>query len=339
MMPETRRAKLLLKYNNKDISADLAPFLLDFSYTDYASGKADDLQISLEDRGGLWRSSWMPDKGATIKASILTQNWEREGQIKKLPLGTFEIDEIECSGPPDTVKIKAVSVPVSASLRGEDKTRAWEKIKLSTIAKDIANGAGLKLLYDAEYNPVYDRIEQTEESDLAFLLRLCEDAGLALKVTDKQIVIFDESKYEKQPPITTIIRGKSPVISYSGISETREIYSSARVEYQGSDNKKGIKYTYTPSNRPKTGKTLVINERVTSIAEAEQLAKMRLRQKNKEEVKFNLTMMGDIRLVAGVTVKIKGWGNFDGKYFVETAEHSGPGYTVKLELRRVLEGY
>jgi hypothetical protein len=338
-MAETRRARLLLTYGNRDISADLAPYLLDFSYTDYASGKADDLQISLEDRAGLWRSSWMPEKGATLVASLLVQHWEREGQVQKLPLGKFEVDEIESSGPPDTVKIKALSVPVSSSLVGEDKTRAWEKTRLSVIAKDIAGGAGLKLLYDADYNPEYDRIEQTEESDLAFLLRLCEDAGLALKVTNKQVVVFDESKYEKMAPITTIVRGKSSVISYSAISATREVYSAARVEYKGGHGKESIRYTYTPPNRPKTGKTLVINERVTSIAEAERLAKMRLRQKNKEEVKFSITMMGDIRLVAGVTVMIQGWGKFDGKYFVETAEHSGPGYTVKLELRRVLEGY
>ncbi|GAV21615.1 phage late control D family protein [Carboxydothermus pertinax] len=335
-MAESRRAKLYLKYNKKDISADLAPYLLGFSYTDYASGKADDLQITLEDKAGIWNSSWMPEKGATLSASLIAQHWEKEGTMKKLPLGTFEVDEIECSGPPNVVTIKAVSVPVSSSLRGEDKTKAWEKTRLSVIAKDIAKNAGLKLLYDTNYNPTYDRIEQTAESDLSFLLRLCEDAGLALKITNKQIVIFDESKYEKMVPIITITRGKSPVISYYGVSATREVYSAARVEYEGR-NKKVIKYTYRPPNRPKTGKTLIINERVSSLAEAINLAKMRLRQQNKEEVKFSLTMLGDIRLVAGVTVMIKGWGKFDGKYFVETAEHSGPGYTIRLELRRVLE--
>ncbi|GAV24813.1 hypothetical protein ciss_07460 [Carboxydothermus islandicus] len=337
-MAESRRAKLYLKYNKRDISADLSPYLLSFSYTDYASGKADDLQITLEDKAGIWNASWMPEKGATLSASLIVQHWEKEGTTKKLPLGTFEVDEIECSGPPNVVTIKAVSVPVSSSLRGEDKTKAWEKTRLSVIAKDIAKNAGLKLLYDTNYNPTYDRIEQTAESDLSFLLRLCEDAGLALKITNKQIVIFDESKYEKMAPITTITRGKSPVISYDGVSATREVYSAARVEYEGR-NKKVIKYTYRPPNRPKTGKMLIINERVSSLAEAINLAKMRLRQQNKEEVKFSLTMLGDIRLVAGVTVMIKGWGKFDGKYFVETAEHSGPGYTIRLELRRVLEGY
>lgn len=339
-MNQSRRAELLLSYNNQDISTDLALYLIGYSYTDHSSGKADDLQITLEDRAGLWKTDWVPEKGASLEAAISMVNYyEMDGSGEALPLGTFEIDEIECSGPPEVVKIKAVSVPESSSLRGEDKTRAWEKTRLSVIARDIAAGSAMELLYDTEEDPEYDRIEQTEQSDLAFLVKLCEDAGLSLKVTDGQIVIFDDSKYEQMEPVVTIIRGESSVISYSATSSTREVYSAARVEYKGGSKKEEIRYTYTPPNRPATGKTLVINERVTSIAEAQRLAKKRLRQKNKEEIRFSLTMMGNIALVAGVTVMIKGWGVFDGKYFVEEATHGGPGYTVKLELRRVLEGY
>lgn len=338
-MDLARRSRLLLSYNNRDITSDLAKYLLSFSYADHASGKADDLQITLEDRIGLWRGDWVPEKGATVQAEIQVQNWEQNNTLETFPLGAFEIDEVEGKGPPETVTLKAVSVPVSSSLRGEDKTRAWEKTRLSVIAKDIAGGAEMELLYDTEDDPEYDRIEQTEQPDLAFLVKLCEDAGLSLKVTDGQIVIFDDSKYEQLEPVMTIIRGVSSVISYSSTSSTREIYSAARVEYKGGSKKEEIRYTYTPPNRPVTGKTLVINERVTSIAEAQRLARKRLRQKNKEEVKFSLTMMGNIALVAGVTVMIQGWGAFDGKYFVEEATHGGPGHTVKLELRRVLEGY
>lgn len=338
-MQLARRAKLLLKYNNRDISKDLAEYLISFSYTDHASGKADDLQITLEDRQGLWQRDWMPERGATLQASIVVENWDREGHLGTLPLGTFEIDEIESQGPPETVTIKAVSVPESAALRGEDKTRAWERTRLSCIARDITGKAGLKLLYEADEDPQYDRIEQTEQSDLAFLLKLCEDAGLSLKVTGTQMVIFDDSKYEQMPPVMTITRGLSDVISYSASVSIRDIYSAARVQYKGGKKKKEIVYTYRPPNAPKTGKVLVINERVDSIAQAQRLAKKRLRQKNKDEYRFSLTMVGNTAMVAGVTVVIKGWGKHDGKYFVEKATHEGPGYTVKLELRQVLEGY
>lgn len=337
-MESVRQVKFLLLYENKDISKYLGPYVIDFSYTDHASAKADDLQITIEDRAGLWRGDWLPEKGAVLQAAIVVSE---DNQVKKLPAGTFEIDEIECAGPPEVVKIKAVSVPVSSSLRGENKTRAWEQTQLSVIARDIAAGADMELLYESDDDPEYDRIEQTEESDLAFLLRLCEDAGLSLKVTDKQIVIFDDSKYEQMEPIMTIVRGKSPVLAYSAISSTREIYSKATVTYQNSKYTDPIVYTYAPPNQPKTGKTLVVNQRVSSIAEAENLARKKLRQKNKEEIRFSLTMVGDVVLVAGVTVMLQGWGKFDGKYFIDEAVHEGGGngYTTKIELRRVLEGY
>jgi len=327
-----RKVQLSLLYNNQDISAYLAPYLISFSYTDNSSAKADDLQITLEDRKDLWKSGWLPEKGATLMGTIIVSDWHGKGK-QALPLGTFEIDEIECSGPPEVVTIKAVSIPVASSLRGEAKNRAWEQTKLSVIAKDIAGAAGVTLLYETDDDPSYDRIEQTEESDLAFLLKLCEDAGLSLKVTGTEIVIFDDSKYEQMEPVMTIVKGSSAILSYAISSSTRDVYSAARVIYQD------ISYTFEAPNKPE-GNTLVINERVSSIAEAERLAKKRLRQKNKEEVKVSLTLLGNIALVAGVTVNLKGWGAFDGKYFIEQATHEGGnGYRTSLELYRVLEGY
>lgn len=340
-MAQARTAILNVEYNNKNITADLKRYLLGFSYSDYANGKADDLQISLEDKAGIWSSGWLPDKGATLKAEIVTRNWNYEGETQRLPLGQFEIDDLDIQGPPDVVTLKSVSVPVSSSLWDEDKNRAWENTKLSVVAKDIAGGSGLELFFDTEYDVEYDRMEQTEETDIAFLQRLCEEAGLSLKVTDKKVIIFDDSKYEQQAPVATITRGISNIISYSGNTKTRDIYAACRVEYQASDSKDPIIYTYNPPKGPNVGRTLVINERVASYADAERLAKKSLREKNKEETTFSLTLPGDIRIVSGITVNIKGWGRFDGKYFVTEATHEGgdAGYTTKLELRRVLEGY
>jgi len=47
-----------------------------------------------------------------------------------------------------------------------------------------------------------------------------------------------------------------------------------------------------------------------------------------------------VGLVAGVTVMLKGWGGWDGKYIVTKAVHTvgGSGYTTQISLRKVL-GY
>lgn len=95
-------------------------------------------------------------------------------------------------------------MPNGNTLRDTKRTRSGEKAKLKTvakdIAKDIANGTELSLVWNTEENPTPDRIEQTEKSNLAFLFKLCSDHGLALKIHDGQIVIFDETNYTKRRP-------------------------------------------------------------------------------------------------------------------------------------------
>ena len=86
--------RLKLNYNSKDISTDIAPYLLSFQFSDKASGEADDIQINLEDRDKLWESEWFPNKGDTIEAFFIIENWESAGKTE-VQLGVFEIDEIE----------------------------------------------------------------------------------------------------------------------------------------------------------------------------------------------------------------------------------------------------
>jgi phage protein D len=304
------------------------------------SGEADDLQITLEDRDHVWIGSWMPDEGAKLTASIVRENWVTDGKTDKVSLGQFEIDEIESEFPPSTVTIKATSIPQSSSLRGEEKNRAWEKTKLSIVARDIAAGAKMKYFYDTDDNPDYDRIDQSGETDLKFLMRICTDAGLCLKVSDNQIVIFDERKYEAKKSFMTITKGKIDLKSYSGRRTLNGIYKSCKVVYHDSSENKTISSTYTPAKPPKTGRVLFVNERVKTVAEAQRLAKKRLRDANKQAVSFSMSMPGDIRFFASLTVDLVGFGKFDGKYIITQATHSqSTGYETKLQLRKCLEGY
>ena len=333
---KSRRASISIKYNNKDISEDLKSYLKQFDYNDVMDGEADDISLTLEDMAELWESDWLPDKGATLEASIVLTDWMEEG-TKELSLGKFELDEIELSGPPHEVKLKGVSVPDNNTLRGVDKNRSWENVKLSKICQDIATDAGLELFYDVDKDPEIDRAEQTEESDLYFLMRVCKDKGYALKVSDNKIIVFDIVTYESKDTIATISR--EDIINYTVQSKTREVYKACHVKY--SDTKTGttIEYTFAPDDK-KTGKTLAVNEQVATVAEAEELAKKKLREKNSEEITLSLTMLGNIDLYAGATVSIEGFHKFDGKYIITTVKHSlGGGYQCSLDLRRCLNGY
>ena len=335
---QARRTGLDLTYNGTNITADLKTHLKGWSYTDNMSGQADDLQITLEDRGHLWIGDWFPDKGATLKATVQQENWVGDGLKNTLGLGIFEIDELGANE--STVTIKALSIPEgSASLRGEDKNKAWENISFSGVAGDIAGSNGMGIMFDSSYDPFFDRIEQTEQTDLAFLQKQCDDAGLSLKIGEGKILIFDEA-YEQKPALLTIDRIKDPWTSFQAKTTLNGVYSSCTVEYTDASKNDTFKFTFTPQNGPKTGKVLHINQRVTSLAEAEALAKRSLRKENVKETDFSLSLPGDIRLLAALTIVIAGWGAFDGKYIITQATHSQQSkYEVKLQLRRCLEGY
>lgn len=344
-----RRAKAIVKYQKEDVTAYLNPYLKNLSYTDNLSGQADDLQITLEDRGHLWQQSWMPDRGTTLEAGILTENWPQLQNIStETPLGIFEVDELESSGPPSEVTIKAVSVPYNNNLRGVTHTRSWEKATLKTIANDVAVGAEMELFWDTEENPVIDCAEQTEQSDLSFLVSLCEANGLALKVAGTKIVIFDEMKYEAAEPVLTIVMPGSSRLPEKGLviaginsyrlnCKIRDVYAACTVTYQQSKTKSKISGSYQIEG--KKGRTLFINEQVDSIAAAERLAKKRLREKNKEETTASFTLIGCTILAAGSVVALLGFGEFDGNYIITKAAHTLHPFTTNIEIRRCLNGY
>lgn len=337
----TRQAWLQVQYESTDITADLQPHLKGWSYTDNLSGQSDDLQITLEDRQQLWIGDWFPEAGDKLSATIKRKNWNDDGKEDELPLGTFEVDELETKYPPSEITIKALSVFQSTALKGENKNRAWEKTKLSIIANDIAYGAGLQLYFDVQDDPEYDRIEQTEEQDLPFLQKLCKDAGLALKVNDASIIIFDEAKYEQAEPILTIDRTIFPIKKYSGRATINDTYAACRLKYRSPKGRKNYDYTFTPTNPPPTKRVLVLRERFDSLNEAERKAKKALREKNSQAWQFTISVLAELRVFSGMVVTLKNFGKFDGNWIVTQVTHnqSGSGYEVGLQLRRCLEGY
>ena len=79
---------------------------------------------------------------------------------------------------------------------------------------------------------------------------------------------------------------------------------------------------------------------MSNTAEAMRLDKKRLREKNAQEFTASFKMVGNVQLVAGIIVRLKGFQQFDKKYRVTSAKHNlTGGYTTDIELVQVLEGY
>lgn len=334
-MTNARRAKVEILYKGIDISTSLEPYLLDFTYTDN-EGKADDIQITLQDKLGRWHNPWLPGKGDKIIAKIITTNWKKEGQTQTLDCGTFYVDEVDFDGPPDTIKIKAISIPLSKGGKNSKRTRVWEKTTLLEIASNIAENSGLTLLYDAP-NITYDRIDQIKKTDLAFIKESAKKEGINVKISNEQLVLYDEFSYEKKSSVRKITKGESDILSYSfKIATADNEYKAAQLTYFDQSKKKTIKYVY---NVPgvEEGPTLKINERVTSIAEAERRAIKAIRNKNKYEKTGKLTLVGDVNLMQGLSVQVEKFGKYSDKYFIESSVHSvSNGYTTQINIRKAL---
>ncbi|MEQ6854473.1 late control protein [Lysinibacillus capsici] len=334
-MTNTRRAIANISYMGVNITQDIAPYLKSFTFNDN-EGESDDISIDLEDRERKWQGPWLPQKGDKISASIELRNWYKEGATAKLNCGTFFVDEVSFKGPPDSVSIKALSVPFTKGGKDTKKTKAWENTTLQTILTDVAKEAGLKLVYDAP-TFLYDRVEQDKKTPLAFAKSLAKREGLATKVTKEQLVVYDELQYEKKVEVRMITRGESDVISYDfKVTAAEEQYSKVELSYFDSKTKKNIKYTY---NVPgvKDGPILKVNKRAKNIDEAKRWAQKEARNKNKGSKSGKITLMGHEKMVQGVTVNIKNFGAFDGKYFIESSSHNVTGgYTTNINLREVL---
>ncbi len=356
----SRRAWVEVKYipvgstEEKDISKDIGKYFVSLTYNDNLSDTADDISLELEDRAQLWMADWFPEgEGNMLDITLHTYNriTLQDGETI-FKAGKFEIDEIEANGYPSTVKIKGVSVIGNSTLRGTRKNKTWEKISVWKAADDICSQNGLSLMWDCEENPNIDHAEQADQSDLEFLLKICKENGMSLKVMAEQIVIFDDAKFEAKDPVITVYKPGVQaeldektmplrwLLDYSFRAKTRDTYYKCKVKYRKGKKKETIEGEYAVSGK-KEGRILYVREQVRDVAEAERLAKKKLREANKEAVTGSFSTIGNHNFAAGQVIAMQNFGHFDGNYLATKVTHeiNGPSYVTKIDIRRCLSGY
>ena len=211
MITKVRTARPAIILDGTDYYSRLAPYLMSLSYTDNSDGKkADDLNFELADRDGKFISSWMPKKGAFLDVSIIASRWFMPyGADISLDCGRFWIDSIDFTLPAHNVSVKATSIPTGVRIKAGTETRGWEKTSLKDIATQIAGESNMSVDWQADVNPRYGRTEQHGESPLAFLMKRCNDAKLAIKVHRNKLVVFDEQKLEEAEAKFSLLYGNN----------------------------------------------------------------------------------------------------------------------------------
>ena len=79
--------------------------VLSLSYTDSAADESDSVDITLNAEDDQWLGGWMPEKGATLRPRIEGQNWEREGDRRRIRCGLFTLDDINYKDTSSTLRM------------------------------------------------------------------------------------------------------------------------------------------------------------------------------------------------------------------------------------------
>lgn len=297
---------------------------------------------SAKKSGKTTKSQVQTGKGLKISAVIVLRNWNNNGKDAVLDCGQFELDSIDAQGPPATITIKATSLSFSNTVRQTLKSKSWENITLSEIARQIARQNGMGVLFESKFNPRYSRMEQYQTSDIVFLQKLCHNAGCSLKATNNILVVFDQAAYEGKKAVRKIKFGEEGgYTKYKLSTGTNNCYTSCRVYYTTTSGTviSATEYAENYNENSDNQQCLQVCQRISSKAEAQELAHKLLRLHNKFEITGTFTFPGDPKLAAGNTVELCDFGFGDGKYIVKTAKHSisSSGYTTQVTLRKCLE--
>ena len=224
----------------------------------YCEGRSDTLHIRFNDPQNQW-DVWQPKVGDEISVSY--------GSI-----GTGKMFVDSTAAENGLYTIVAASIPPSAK---EGKSKAWQKIFLTQIGKEIAGNHGLSFQSYGVMDVQYAYILQTNETDFSFFQRICTLEGCAFLVYDGTLVLYAQSYLEGIPPVKTITITSDG--DYSFVDHSARLYGSCCIErglYQGNfhvDN--GGTRQYVPD--------MDIPITISSQEEADRYAKNMLRSVNK----------------------------------------------------------
>ena len=148
---------------DKDLTAVVSPRLINLTLTLCRGDESDRLDIALDDSDGKLA---MPPRGAQI---VLALGWQASGLVD---MGKFTVDEVEHSGAPDTITLRARSANLIDTFKQQQehsfhKTTLGAIIEAIAFRNELASGVSARLR-----DTVVEHIDQTHESDAAFLRRL-----------------------------------------------------------------------------------------------------------------------------------------------------------------------
>jgi phage protein D len=184
-----------------DKSGGIKKRLMSLTLTDNRGFEADQLDIELDDSDG---QLVLPRRGAKIAVAL---GWQGSALIDK---GVFTVDEIEHSGAPDKLTIRARSADFRETLNVR-RDQSYHKTTIGGIIKIIAERNKLTpTLNKAMSDLAVDHIDQTNESDGNLITRLAKQYGAIAAVKNGNLLFIKQGQSKtasgKPIPVMTVIR-------------------------------------------------------------------------------------------------------------------------------------
>ena len=171
----------MVKLAGSDITTDISRRLISLSLTDNRGFEADQLDIELDDADGLMQ---MPPRGAVLSVFL---GWKGQALFHK---GEFTVDEVEHRGAPDTLTLRARSADYRGSLNSR-RDNSYHDTTLEAIVSAVAARNSLEPAVAESLKGVkVSHIDQTQETDAAFITRLAELNGGVVAIKAGKLIFI-----------------------------------------------------------------------------------------------------------------------------------------------------
>ncbi|MFV0595468.1 phage late control D family protein [Shewanella sp.] len=279
--------------NGTDISPKVKSRLMSLRLTDNRGFEADTVEVQLDDADG---ELAMPPKGASMQVRI---GWKGSALVDK---GTYTIDELEHSGPPDSLTIRGKSADMRGTLQ-QSREQSYHQQNISSIIDTIAARHQLKAkISDKLKAEVIEHIDQANESDANFLTRLAEQFDAIATVKNGNLLFLQAGQSNTASGMAlegVEITRQSGDSHHFGVAD-RDAYSGVVAYWQ---NDKGAKRQTVKAKKPKAAKpddiTITVGEKEIMVGSNDNVKTLRHIYANKQNAERAARAMWD-KLQRGV---------------------------------------
>lgn len=307
------KVALKIVYEGKDISIDLMPYLISFTYRDKAIGEADELSLHMRDNAHIWKWVWNPKKGDKITATISQGG-------NSLPCGDFDVTEVAFHGNRDNGHTCTITA-LGAGVLDQHRTKtswAHEGKTLKAVAEHIASKYHYKV-QGIIHNFSIGRVTMWNETELGFLHRIAEEFGYFFSLKGNTLIFTYLPEMNNAAGATTVNR--LDLMGYSIKDKVVGTYVRMQNRYYHARKKLVIDNSM---NSAGTGSVDVHRThcKVDNDEQGIQRVGGRLYKKNMDQVQIDVVMPGNVYILAGNNVNTEGFFNYNGVYMISEATHT-----------------